>query len=89
MHWLLIAQLLALTLISVRMSEGTARRGLRTAWFWLALAPLSQFAMSLFRAGNLRDARDLALIGVWADGLGWLFVGLSIVCLGRGVAGRE
>jgi hypothetical protein len=83
MHWLLIAQLLVLTFVSVRMDAAAARGGLTMAWCCLAAAPLSRFVMALFRAGNMGIARDMALIEVWADGLTWLFVGLSIFCLGR------
>ena len=82
MHWLLIAQLLALTFVSAQPSPVASRGGMRQAWFWLSLAPLSQFAMALFRAGNMRSSRDLALVEVWANGFVWLFLGLSIVSLG-------
>jgi hypothetical protein len=87
MNWLVIALLLALTVASCQPYVAVNRGSLRAAWMWLAAVPLGSFVMALFRAGNLRNPRDIVLIEVWADGFTWLFLGLGILCLGRAFRG--
>ena len=83
MNWLLIATLLALTFVSCNSNKVGKPGALRIAWLWFAAIPFGHFAMALFRAGNYRDPRDLALIEIWSDGFAWLFLGLSLFNIGQ------
>jgi tellurite resistance protein TehA-like permease len=83
MNWLLVAYLLALTIVSCQAAKIGLRGSLWLAWVWLAAIPFSHFAMALFRAGNFRNPRDMVLVEIWSDGFAWLFLGLSMLCLGR------
>jgi hypothetical protein len=83
MNWLLIAALLALTFVSCNVEKAGNRSALRMAWIWFAAIPFSHFVMALFRAGNFRNPRDMALVEIWSDGFAWLFLGLSIFSLGQ------
>jgi len=65
----------------VNRSRLPKRGSLRAAWVWFALIPLTQFVFALFRAGTGGSARDLMLVEMWADGVGWLLLGLSLLCL--------
>jgi hypothetical protein len=89
MHWLLIASLLALTFVSCNANRVGDRGALRMAWIWFSAIPFSHFAMALFRAGSFRNPHDLALVEIWSDGLAWLFLGLSIFCLGQAFRGSS
>jgi hypothetical protein len=90
MNWLLIAWLLALTFLSCYGIERVGNRGsLWLAWVWLAAIPFSHFVMALFRAGNFRHAQDMLLIEIWSDAFAWLFLGLSILCAGGALRGKE
>lgn len=53
----------------------------RAAWRWFALIPICNFVFTLFRAGNVRSTRDLALVEIWSNGFAWLFVGISFFFL--------
>ncbi len=81
MIWIQIAYLFALLYFSVSRKAPFRMAPLRTAWIWFSLIPISQFVFTLFRAANMRSERDLALIEVWADGVGWLLLGISFLCL--------
>jgi hypothetical protein len=81
MTWMLIAYLFGLLYVAVNRNKLAKSVSLRAAWVWFALVPLSQFVFALFRAGNIRSTTDLALVEIWADGIGWLFLGISLLCL--------
>ena len=81
MTWILVAYLLALVYIAGNRDKFPKNMSLWPAWLWFSLVPVSRFVFALFRAGNMRSVRDLALIEVWADGIGWLLLGLSFLCL--------
>lgn len=86
MTWMLIAYLFALLYLPVSQKDGLRTASLKVAWIWFSLIPISKFVFTLFRAGNMRSTRELALIEVWADGVGWLLLGISLLCLTRFVA---
>ena len=86
MTWILIAYLAALLYVSANQQKFAYPAALRPAWLWFAAIPISHFIFALFRVGNSRDPRDLALIEIWAEGFQWLLLGISIVFLARAVA---
>jgi len=89
MNWILIAYLFGLLYLATHKEKIPGAGSLRTAWVWFALIPLSQFLFALFRAGNVNSPPDLALVEIWADGIGWLLLGISFLCLTSNIAGRQ
>jgi len=81
MNWILIAYLLGLLYLATHRGKLLNAGSLRTAWIWFALVPINQFVFSLFRAGNVGSTHDLALVEIWADGISWLLLGISLLCL--------
>ena len=86
MTWLLIAYLLGLIYLAANRDRLRRTDSFRMAWIWFALIPISHFVFALFRVGNLRSSNDLALIEIWADGIAWLLLGISILFLTGSVA---
>jgi hypothetical protein len=89
MTWLLIAYLLVLVYFTVNPGKRGRPGSFRLAWLLFAGIPLSHFFFALVRAGNMRDPRDLALTEVWADGVAWLLLGLSLIFLINAIAPAE
>jgi hypothetical protein len=87
MNWILIAYLFGLLYLATHQEKILCEGSFRTAWIWFALIPVSQFFFALFRAGNFNSATDLALVEIWADGFGWLLLGISFLCLTSSIAG--
>jgi hypothetical protein len=85
MNWLLPVYLVVLAFVSVRRPVGANSTGLRRAWVWLAALAISHFFFALIRAGNFRDPRAIALTEIWADGIQWLFLGISFLSAGSGL----
>ncbi len=85
MNWLLPVYLIVLAFVSVRRPIAANPAGLRRAWFWFGAVAISHFFFALIRASNFRDPRDLALTEIWADGLQWLFLGISFFCVAGGL----
>lgn len=83
MNWIFIAYLLALIYLTANGARFASPGSLQMAWRWFAMIPISHFIFALFRAGNLRNPHDLALVEVWADGIEWLLLGLSTFCLSK------
>ena len=81
MTWILVAYLLVLIFLAVKRDKFLNAAALRPAWIAFALIPISYFVFALFRAGNLRDPRDMALIEIWANGIEWLLLGISMLFL--------
>jgi hypothetical protein len=81
MTWLLIAYLIALLYIALRRAVVPNGHAFRKAWIAFALIPISHFFFTLLRAGNFGDSRDLALVEIWADGVEWLLLGISMIFL--------
>lgn len=81
MTWLLIAYLLGLLYFSANPDKISNRKAFRTAWIWFTLIPISNFVFALFRAGNVRSKRSLALVEVWSNGIAWLLFGISLFIL--------
>lgn len=81
MNWIFATYLLALVYLTTHKDKLARGNSLRGAWTWLALIPIVQFVFALMRAGNFRNPRDLALVEIWADGFGWLFLGISMLRL--------
>ena len=85
MNWFLIAYLLALVYLANRERLGRMD-SFRLAWIWFALIPISHFLFALIRVSNLRSPNDLALTEIWADGIAWLLLGISMFYLIGSVA---
>ena len=81
MTWLLASYLIGLLYFAAKPEKISTKGAFRTAWIWFALIPVSNFVFALFRAGSIRSTRDLALVEIWADGFGWLFLGISFFVL--------
>jgi hypothetical protein len=81
MTWLFIAYLIALLYIALRRAVAPNAHAFRKAWMAFALIFISHFFFTLLRAGNFGDSRDLALIEIWADGVEWLLLGISMIFL--------
>jgi hypothetical protein len=81
MTWLLASYLIGLLYFAAQPEKISNKGTFRTAWIWFALIPVSNFVFALFRAGNISSTRDLALVEIWADGFGWLFLGISFFVL--------
>ena len=81
MTWLLIAQLVGLLYFAANKDRVSNKGSFRVAWVWFALIPVSRFVFALFRAGNYRSPRDLTLIEIWSDGVGWLLMAISLLFL--------
>ena len=77
MNWLLIVYLLVLVYFVSREKLGETD-SLRLAWIWFALIPISHFVFAMIRVSNSRSPSDLALTGVWEDGIDWLLLGISM-----------
>lgn len=86
MNWILIAYLIALLYLALNRSKLPNPLALRSAWIAFALIPISHFVFTLFRIGNLRDPRALALVELWADGIAWLLLGISFLFLTASIA---
>jgi len=89
MSWILIAYLIALALLTFKVDSPVSGKALAKAWSWIAAIGICHFIFSVLRAGNYRNAKDLMLIGIWEDGFGWLLLGISILCLARGIAEKR
>ena len=74
MTWLILAQLVNLSLISYNKDKLKSTASLRSAWNWFFGVFFSHAFFTLFRAGNYID---LALVEIWATGFVWLFLGMS------------
>ena len=81
MNWLLIVYLLVLVFLAFKRDRFADSTPLRPAWMAFALIPISWCLFALIRAGNFRDARDLALIEIWANGIEALLLGVSMLFL--------
>jgi hypothetical protein len=88
MTWILIAYLLGLFYFTANQDKLNDRFAFRKAWSWLGVYAASHFVFTLFRAGNMRDVRDLQLIEVWSTGVGWLIFGVSIYHFAEAAIGR-
>jgi len=81
MNWFIVAYLIALAYLTAHKNLSHRRKSLGSAWSWLGILAISHFVFALFRAGNSTNPRDMILIGIWANGFEWLFLGISIFCL--------
>lgn len=86
MNWILITYLIALIFLATKLEDTSKRLSFRPTWIAFALIPLWQFLMHLFRAGNIRDVRELALIQVWDQAGTSLLLGISFLYLLRVIA---
>lgn len=81
MTWIFAAYLLGLFYFLANPEKVANKAGFRSAWIWLGMVPIANFVFALFRAGNIRSGGDMALVEIWADGIGWLFLGISLLVL--------
>ena len=78
MTWILTAYLLGLLYFATNQDRLLSKQSFRQAWIWFVTIPISHFVFALIRAGNSRSPRDLALVEIWADGIAWLLLGISL-----------
>ena len=88
MTWLILTQLVILSLISYNKDKLKSTVSLRLSWNWFSGVFFSHAFFTLFRAGNYNDM-DLALVEIWATGFAWLFLGMSIFQLPSLFLGEE
>ena len=88
MTWLLIAYGLGLFYFLVRQDQVVNKDHFRIAWIFFASIPLSHFIFTLLRAmfvnpkrPSPRMAGNLASIELWASGVEWLLLGISLIVL--------
>jgi hypothetical protein len=81
MTWILIAYLIGLLYLATHREKLPIGASLRTPWIWFALVPIIQFVFSLIMAGNVGSAFALARVQIWSDGISWLLLGISLLCL--------
>jgi hypothetical protein len=81
MPWLLIAYVLGLFYFAANPGRISDKGLFRAAWIWYAIIPFNHFVFTLFRAGNIRSTRGLALVEIWSDGISWLLLGISLILL--------
>lgn len=81
MIWLQIVYLLVLVYLVINKSKISNINLFRGAWIAFALIPISNAVFTVFRAGNIRSTRGLALVEVWSNGLAWLLFGISLLIL--------
>ena len=81
MNWILIVYLLVLIYLAVKRDRFPNAAALRPAWISFALIPISSFFFAMIRASNFRDPRDVALTEIWANGIEWLLLGISMLTL--------
>ena len=81
MTWLLIAYTLVLVYLAANPNKIADKEVFRSAWICFAAIPVSNFVSTLFRAGNIRSTHKLALVEVWASGVSWLILGISLLML--------
>ena len=79
--WFLLGYLAALLFFAANPSRIANRASFRTAWVWFAIIPVSNFIFMLFRAGNTKSPRDMALVEIWANGVPWLLLAVSLFAL--------
>jgi hypothetical protein len=79
MTWILIAYLIGLLYLATHREKLPIGASLRTPWVWFALVPIIQFVFSLIRARYV--GYDLELVEIWSDGISWLLLGISLLCL--------
>ncbi len=79
--WILLGYLAALVFFAATPNRIANRASFRTAWIWFSLIPVSNFIFMLFRAGNTKSPRDAALVEIWANGVPWLLLAVSLFAL--------
>lgn len=89
MTWILVATLLGLLYLATNQERILDRKSFRQAWIWFAMVPMSHFVFALLRADNSRSTRDLALTEIWADGVAWLLLGISLLFLLGALVSKE
>ena len=53
----------------------------RQAWMQYTMAIFTEFAFTVFRAVNYASPQKMLLVEIWAKGISWLFIGLSLLAL--------
>ena len=86
MNYLLIGLLIVIAVFSFRSDKLSNPASLRMAWIWFAWVPFTNAATAVLRAGNFRDAGDIALVEIWSIGFQWLFLGLSVLALAKAIS---
>ncbi|HOG93157.1 MAG TPA: hypothetical protein PLE80_06260 [Opitutaceae bacterium] len=86
MKTFLIVYLISLVYTSFQKGKIIRPSSLRSAWTWFAWTGIVEVIFTFIRAGaygRYRGPRDndLALIEVWASGISWLFLVISIFAL--------
>jgi len=81
MTWILIVYLVALLLLAYKHEKIVNLSAFRVSWLFFTLVLGTHFLFTLFRAGNYRDPRDMALVEIWANGLPWFFFSISFFVL--------
>ena len=59
------------------------------AWIWYGLVLFSNFVFMLFRSSCIGSTRSLATVQIWADGVAWLFLAISLLILPWAVVPHE
>ncbi len=78
---LLAAYLLGLLYFVAHPDKVSNRAAFRTAWIWFALIPFGSVLSTLHIASEVRSTSGLAFAEVWANGISWLLLGISLLVL--------
>jgi hypothetical protein len=88
MTWLLIAYGIGLFYFLIRQDHVADKDRFRMAWILFASIPLSHFVFTLLRVAfanpgkpTPRMARNMASVELWASGVEWLLLGISLIVL--------
>ena len=81
MTWLLIVYFVGLFYLALNQNKIANKFSFRVAWSFYASIPACNFLFTLFRLGNIRVSRNLAVVELWANGIPWLLLSISLFFL--------
>ncbi|MFT6794752.1 MAG: hypothetical protein ACJAR1_002767 [Rubritalea sp.] len=73
MNWIILTQLIILCFLSLNQDKLKSTVVLRLSWHWLLAIFFTQAAFTLFRMGG-----PSLSVEMWANGITWLCLGMSI-----------
>lgn len=89
MNYILVAYVLGLFYLSANLDKVFNKEQLRAAWIWFVFIIFSKVGFAALTAAQIRSTRNMALIEIWKEGVAWLLLGISILCLVNALIGNQ